>query len=335
MQTTPQPGDAAAAGAEDVADVVVRAADDAVDVALVDVDHARGVVVAVRLHHEDDVGLVGDQDHPHRDVALVDAVHAVHGGDDPVVEDVGLQGRHRRAVEVAVLDVGGQGQAVGAEGVAGGGEAGRIGTGDAVSGNVVGQAAEGVARRRAVVALEVADVMGGVAAPVGIDVDGPARGQDDGVEAGRRPAEAGGRRRVVQPLPAERADLGELGGEGRLHDRGLLDAEAAHCPVRQREDEHDGARLVARFGREFQRRLGERPAQRIRVELEEAESRGEEHALPVPLTQRGLLDVPPRRRSGREGGLGGKQGCRAENLRECRHLHRIVPLRRRSPAPFG
>ncbi len=108
-----QAGDAAAAGAEDVPDVVVGAADDRVQVGLVLAEHGDAVAVGVRVGAwvgVDDQVVVGDQHHAHGHLSLVDAVHPVHRR-----HDRGQSQRHRAAVEGGVLAGGGHGQAIGAE----------------------------------------------------------------------------------------------------------------------------------------------------------------------------------------------------------------------------
>ena len=79
-----QAGDAAAAGAKHMADVVVGAADHHIEVALVFAEHYCPVVIGVGVGERvsvDDAGLIGDQHEADRQFALVHAVYPVHRGD--------------------------------------------------------------------------------------------------------------------------------------------------------------------------------------------------------------------------------------------------------------
>ncbi len=90
----PQARDPPAAGREDVPDVVVRAPDHGVQVALVLSEHraAAAVRVGVGRAVEVDDGVVARYErHPHGDLALVDSVHPVHG-DDELGRDARLRG---------------------------------------------------------------------------------------------------------------------------------------------------------------------------------------------------------------------------------------------------
>ncbi|MCG3164133.1 MAG: hypothetical protein JMDDDDMK_05616 [Acidobacteria bacterium] len=79
---------AAAAIAEDVADVVIAVADHGVEIGLILGADASGVVVLIRRRliavriggrvGVDDIQFVGDEDHPHVDFTLEDAVDTVH-----------------------------------------------------------------------------------------------------------------------------------------------------------------------------------------------------------------------------------------------------------------
>ena len=104
---------AAAAGAEDVTDVVVGRADDRIEVGLILAEHRAAIVICVRIGGGvgvDDQVIVGNQDHAHRHFALVHPVHAIHRDDDG-----GQAERDRAAEELRVFAGRGYGQAIGAQ----------------------------------------------------------------------------------------------------------------------------------------------------------------------------------------------------------------------------
>ena len=108
-----QPRETAATGREDVADVVVRVADDRVDVGLVLAEQLARVVVGVGVRGRvevDQAVVVRDELEPDREVTLVDPGDAVHGGDERVVHE-----GDGAAVERGVLAVGREREPVGAE----------------------------------------------------------------------------------------------------------------------------------------------------------------------------------------------------------------------------
>ncbi len=268
--------DAAAARAEDVADVVVRAADHAVEVGLVLAQHRGTVVVGVRIRRRrvDDRGLVRDQIHVHRQLAFVDRVHPVHGGGHGGERRAG-----RPALVERVLVVGGQCQAVAALDVArrrrDHAELAAQLVAERV--RVHGSAGHGATMpgrgSTPVVLFVVGDVVARVARRPGIDEDGAARGQDHRVEARGRPVEANGGGRVVDALPPVGADLRELPRQLGLHDGRFLHPEALEAAVGHRQRQHD--RLASQL---LQRRAGERGSQRIAVQLEGAVTPGDQDA---------------------------------------------------------
>src|SRR6185369_6863042 len=113
----PEAGDPATAGAENVTDVIVSAADHAIQGGLVLAEHGRSAVVVVRVAirvRVNDSVVIRYQDQANRQFRFIHPVDSVDGGNDP------RQARgNRPALELGVFAGGSAGQAIGAQGAAG------------------------------------------------------------------------------------------------------------------------------------------------------------------------------------------------------------------------
>ena len=254
-----------------MADVVARAPDHGVALRLVLPEHRPAVVVRVAVRRgaqEDEAVVVRDERHPRRDLPLVDARHPIHRGDE-LGGDAGLRGarRRRRRPSTPRSSRGRAGRPGafrrprGAGGLAGSG----LRADDPESGRFrAGPGGRPLATERVLrVAQRVPPVVrgddAGAAGRPRVDVPGPEGREDHGREALRRDVEADGGRRVVDPLAAERPDLGELRGQLGGHDRGLDDPEEGEAAVRVRqlEERRGGPDRVRALGGDVAQRLGE------------------------------------------------------------------------------
>ena len=268
-------GDPAAAGRDDVADVVVGRADHAVEVALVLPQHGGAVAVAVGVGGAvgiDDQVVVADQHHADRHLALIDAVDPVHRHHHGV-QGAGDGRRVGSADRGRVLARGGQRQPVGAElGPRGDGQRDRrhVPLGFLLlRARLLDVAVEARPGRLARLVLEIGEDIPRIPAAVGIDEHGARRGQHHGMEAQGGQAQAGGGRGIVDPLGDEGADLGESGRQLGLEDRRLLDAEEPVRAVRVRESEQE--RLRGGRRRAFGRRPRQQVLERLDVHLQRPE----------------------------------------------------------------
>ena len=281
-----------------------------VEVGLVLAQHGAAVVVRVRVGGRrwcrSTRSLSATEDHADGQVALVDAVDAVHGGGDARPAARGTV----PAVERRVLAGGGQGQAVGAERRPVGNQQER-----SVDGGV-GQPA-GVEQAHEVALLAVAflvgDVVPEVAGAVRIDVDGALLRQDHRVQAVLGPVEPHGRGRIVDAGAGVGLEGGEGQGQLRREHRRLEEGEAAERAVGHRQRE-DGALTPGRDrcvgGGPLRRRRAEDGIERVLVQAHDGR-RPIEGAGGGPAARRAL---------GRRGpDLVGRAECRPLRLERRQH----------------
>ena len=277
--------DAAAARADQVADVVVRRADLRVDRRLVRGEVAGGVRVRIRrgIGEQDEV-LVRDEHHAHGDLALVDAVDAVDRRDDraerielrAAVEDRVLAGRRHREPVRAQRGARGHVRC----------RCARVARGDRFARH------EADAALAAMFVLGVGDVVVHVAAAIRIDVGRAFATDHLRVEALRRQVEAHRRGRVVDALAEPRADLRIARGETRFHHGRFDDAERRVAAVRARQLEQRFA--LARATLRFRRRGSEDLLQAPAVEREHAIAVGDDLARAARRGQRRFRHFEPR-----------------------------------------
>ncbi len=267
-----QARDAAAAGGEDVPDVVVGRADDAVDVGLVLAQHGTAVVVGVGVGGGvgvDQDRVVVDEGETDGELALIDGVHAVDRGDDG-----GLPLGHGAAVEGGVLAGGGAGESVGAQ--RGAADAPGVGVLDGLA-LALGGAEETIEGLGGVVAPVVTGVVGRVALCVRINPVIAVGRKDHGVKALGRHVEANDRGGIVHALTHIGPDLGELGRQARLHHGRLEATERPKPAIGPGDDDLFGEAEIER--KSLHRDRIEMRLQRCIIELEGGEARGTDPAF--------------------------------------------------------
>ena len=265
-----QAGNAAAAGAHHVADVVVVRADELVDVGLIFSQHGTAIKVVVgrgRLGagtaQEKEAVVVAHQHQAHGQLALVHADHAVYGGY--------LAGQHAGggvALGERILGGIGKGQAVGAQrqlflsGSGGrhfGGHRAARGRGLLVGQRGLEAAAEiGAPRGRAVhVAAIKAQAMAGIGRGGWVDVKAVAVvGEHLGVEALGREVEAHSGGGIVEAHAGVGFNLRKFSRQLRLHHRGFAQGETGGTAIGQRQGQHQRGSGLA-----FERSRGQGGAQ--------------------------------------------------------------------------
>ncbi|OQB75973.1 MAG: hypothetical protein BWX88_05384 [Planctomycetes bacterium ADurb.Bin126] len=233
-----QHADTAAAGGDDMPQVVIFIADFPVDDLLALFEEAVRVAVGERRRQgiEEDQLVVAvneiEFDGQLPPVDLVDPADRRDHGRQGLV----LVGAGAAALITGVLRRAAQGQTVGTDAVAlggpclhrrspGGGGAFRVDQGGIISKSLIG----------AIVALVIAGV--GFSRDVGIDIPGPLTGQHLGVEAQGCPIEGNGGCRVVGHIAREGPDLGIAGGQFGRHHRSFLKDHRDEPPVRSGQRE--------------------------------------------------------------------------------------------------
>ena len=254
-------GHAAAAGAHDVADVVVGRADDAVHVGLVLAQHGAAVGVGISgrglragAAQEHQLVVVGDEHHAHSQLLFIHANYAVHGG-----HLAGHYASQGVAFGEGVFGGVGQGQAVGAQlraartgqraGAHPGGKATRIGLEVGDGGGKIAAGGWASGRPVHVFAIE-AEVMPGIGPAHGVDVEAvAAAGQHLGMEAQRREVETHRGRGIVDAYASVGFDTGKAGRQRGGHHGGFVERKAAGAAIGQRQHQHQRHRPRRGFSR--------------------------------------------------------------------------------------